>query len=56
MELEYFVMPGEDEKSHDIWVQKRLEWWKNQGVPTKSIELYDVPTEELAHYSKKLLI
>ena len=55
MELEYFVMPGEDEKSHDIWVQKRLEWWKNQGVPTESIELYDVPTEELAHYSKKTI-
>ena len=55
MELEYFVMPGEDEKSHDIWLQKRLEWWKNQGVPTESIELYDVPTEELAHYSKKTI-
>ena len=55
MELEYFVMPGEDEKSHDIWVQKRLEWWKKQGVPTESIELYDVPTEELAHYSKKTI-
>ena len=55
MELEYFVMPGEDEKSHDKWVQKRLEWWKNQGVPTESIELYDVPTEELAHYSKKTI-
>ena len=55
MELEYFVMPGEDEISHDIWVQKRLEWWKNQGVPTESIELYDVPTEELAHYSKKTI-
>ena len=55
MELEYFVMPGEDEKSHDEWVQKRLEWWKNQGVPTESIELYDVPTKELAHYSKKTI-
>jgi len=55
MELEYFVMPGEDEKCHDIWVQKRLEWWKNQGVPIESIELYDVPSEELAHYSKKTI-
>ena len=55
MELEYFVMPGEDEKCHDMWVQKRLEWWKKQGVPTESIELYDVPIEELAHYSKKTI-
>ena len=53
MELEYFVMPGEDEQAHDSWVQKRLDWWDKQGVPIKSIELYDVPTEELAHYSKK---
>jgi len=53
MELEYFVMPGEDEDAHTLWVQKRVEWWDKQGVPTKSLELYDVPTEELAHYSKK---
>jgi glycyl-tRNA synthetase len=53
MELEYFVMPGEDDDAHASWVQKRLDWWDKQGVPTKSIELYDVPTDELAHYSKK---
>ena len=34
MELEYFVIPGEDEDAHNSWVQKRLEWWKRQGVPT----------------------
>ena len=53
MELEYFVEPGEDESCHDAWVQKRLNWWVEQGVPIESIELYDVPKKELAHYSKK---
>ena len=53
MELEYFVIPGEDEDAHNSWVQKRIKWWERQGVPTESIELYDVPKEELAHYSKK---
>ncbi len=53
MELEYFVMPGDDEDAHSSWVQKRLDWWDKQGVPTESLELYDVPTDELAHYSKK---
>ena len=53
MELEYFVKPGDDDLIHDAWVQKRLNWWKQQGVPMDSIELYDVPKEELAHYSKK---
>ena len=55
MELEYFVMPGMDDQSHDSWVQKRLDWWVAQGVPMDSIELYDVPKNELAHYSKKTI-
>ena len=55
MELEYFVNPGDDEIAHDLWVQKRLDWWKEQGVPMESIELYDVPSDELAHYSKKTI-
>ena len=53
MELEYFVAPGKDEEAHNLWVQNRIEWWNNQGVPTESIEIYDVPKDELAHYSKK---
>ena len=55
MELEYFVIPGEDDEAHDLWVQKRLEWWDKQGVPTENIEIYNVPNEELAHYSKKTI-
>ena len=53
MELEYFVAPGEDDAAHSSWVQKRLKWWEKQGVPIETIELYEVPTDELAHYSKK---
>jgi glycyl-tRNA synthetase len=32
-----------------------LDWWVAQGVPMDSIELYDVPKDELAHYSKKTI-
>ena len=53
MELEYFVEPGKDEDSINEWVQKRLKWWEKQGVPMDSIQLYEVPTDELAHYSKR---
>ena len=53
MELEYFVAPGDDDEAHSSWVQKRLQWWEKQGVPIEKIELYEVPTDELAHYSKK---
>ena len=52
MELEFFVMPGADEEWHEKWVQKRLDWWESQGVARKNIELYNVPEDELAHYSK----
>lgn len=53
MELEFFVAPGSDEKWHEYWVEKRLAWWIKQGVSNKSISLYDVPKNELSHYSKK---
>ena len=53
MELEYFVEPGKDEDCINSWVQKRLDWWNEQGVPTEKIQLYEVPTDELAHYSKR---
>ena len=52
MELEFFVKPGTDEDWHKTWVKKRLDWWEKQGVPKDNIELYDVPDDELAHYSK----
>ena len=52
MELEFFVMPGTDEHWHKTWVKKRLNWWNEQGVSNENIELYNVPEEELAHYSK----
>ena len=52
MELEFFVVPGTDEDWHKKWVELRINWWKKQGVPKKSLELYEVPKDELAHYSK----
>ena len=52
MELEFFVVPGTDEEWHKKWVDLRLDWWGQQGVSKENLELYDVPKEELAHYSK----
>ena len=52
MELEFFVAPGTDEEWHKKWVDMRLLWWEQQGVSSENIELYDVPKDELAHYSK----
>ena len=52
MELEFFVKPGTDEEWHQFWVKNRLNWWSKQGVSEEKLELYEVPSKELAHYSK----
>jgi len=52
MELEFFVNPGEDEDWHKKWTDIRMQWWEDQGIKGDSIELYHVPPDELAHYSK----
>ena len=52
MELEYFVKPGEDEKWHKEWTEFRVNWWQEQGIARDNLEIYSVPEEELAHYSK----
>ncbi len=52
MELEYFVRPGTDEQWHQTWIENRLDWWAKQGVDRNSIQIHDVPSDELAHYSK----
>ena len=53
MELEFFVQPGEDETWHDYWLEERLKWWEQQGVPRNKIHVLDVPKEDLSHYSKR---
>ena len=52
MELEYFVKPGEDEKWHKELTEFRVNWWQEQGISRDNLEIYSVPEEELAHYSK----
>jgi glycyl-tRNA synthetase len=53
MEIEYFVMPGTEDEWHDRWLEDRLRWWEGIGVPRDRITIYDVPKDELAHYSKR---
>ncbi|MCZ6855956.1 MAG: glycine--tRNA ligase [Gammaproteobacteria bacterium] len=52
MELEFFVEPGTDEEWHQQWVEARLDWWAAQGLERNRLQLYNVPQDELAHYSK----
>ena len=52
MELEYFVKPGSDESWHKYWVDKRLNWWADQGVKSEKLKLLEVEKKDLSHYSK----
>lgn len=51
-ELEYFVIPGEDEKWLEEWKETRVKWWEEQGLKRENINIYTTPKGDLAHYAK----
>src|SRR3989442_2741672 len=53
MEMEYFVRPGEDEKSHQEWIDSCFNWFERLGISAENLRLYEQPKEELAHYAKR---
>lgn len=54
MEIEYFCRPGEDEAIHEQFIQDHLNWWVDVcGLSRDRISMYEVPADELAHYSKR---
>ena len=55
MELEYFVLPGEDEEWHKKWIENRVRWWEEQGIPSDKLNLLEVTGDDLAHYSKSTI-
>jgi glycyl-tRNA synthetase len=52
MEIEYFVMPGEDEEWHERWIADRVAWYHKYGIRPENLRKYDQPKDELAHYAK----
>ena len=52
MELEFFVEPGSDGDWHKYWVDSRYNWWIDQGIDKKRLELCEIEKDELSHYSK----
>ena len=55
MELEFFVLPGEDEEWHKKWIENRVSWWEEQGIPSDKLTLLEVTGDDLAHYSKSTI-
>ncbi len=53
MEIEYFCHPDDGMRLTDEWLEKRLSFYEEIGVPRKKLHVLDVPDGERAHYSKK---
>jgi glycyl-tRNA synthetase len=51
MELEYFVPPADADKWFQYWVDERLHWYVNLGIPREMLRLREHDNEELSHYS-----
>ena len=52
MEIEYFVMPGEDEVIHQQWMEDCMDWYSVIGIKTENLRLRKHEDKELSHYAK----
>ena len=53
MEIEFFCKQEDQGEWFDYWVKKRMEWYKNIGIPESSLRLREHENNELAHYASK---
>src|SRR5436309_4919039 len=52
MELEYFCRAEEGMKWLDYWLEERLKFYENIGIPRDRLHAREVPDDERAFYSK----
>jgi glycyl-tRNA synthetase len=52
MELEYFCRPEEGMKLLDYWLEERLRFYENIGLPREKLHVLKVPEADRAFYSK----
>ena len=53
MEIEFFCDESEEDKWFDYWIENRLNWYKNLGIPENKLRIREHDESELAHYAKK---
>lgn len=51
MEMEYFCHPENAPELFDSWVESYMDWLTRLGISKENLYLYEVPADELAHYS-----
>jgi len=52
MEMEYFVPPADAEEWYRYWIQYRLDWYLNLGIPAEQLRLHEHEPKDLSHYSR----
>ncbi len=52
MEMEYFVPPAEAEEWYRYWIDQRLNWYLDLGIPADMLRLHEHAKEDLSHYSR----
>ncbi len=55
MEIEYFIKESEWESLYDVWLKEIRAWHEHVGLTSENIREYEVPQEDLAHYSKRTI-
>jgi glycyl-tRNA synthetase len=51
MEMEYFVPPEDSEKWFQYWLDERMRWYLDLGIPESKLRLRHHDSDELSHYS-----
>jgi glycyl-tRNA synthetase len=52
MEMEYFVPPAEADEWYRYWIQYRLDWYIDLGIPAEQLRLHEHEKKDLSHYSR----
>ena len=53
MEIEFFCRPGDGLRLTDEWLERRLTFYEEIGIPREHLHVVDIPDGERAFYSKK---
>src|SRR5687767_12191693 len=51
MELEFFVPPEDANRWYEYWLEQRLQWYIDHGIPADKLRLRAHEPDELSHYS-----
>jgi glycyl-tRNA synthetase len=52
MEMEYFVPPADADTWYRYWIETRLAWYLDLGIPAEQLRLHEHAKEDLSHYSR----